>query len=337
MNWNNIHQILVKMSSQTAIPQLNSYGLEGLRQLLSGSSYRIYINHSLKGDESLSVAYVHSQQPLTDEESDLADKLGRSSWGYDNVYETNDFLHYIVSSQNYCVALISIKKDQHLLSGQMQQVVRTLVSVWSRLLNTLYFYQRDGLTGLLNRNILLDTINGSAFNSSIFDEDVGSRPAIDRRENINLHESHALAMIDIDDFKKVNDTWGHSIGDEALIKLAQLMEVTFRECDVICRYGGEEFAVYLRYVSKAKAEEILERFRKRVEESVFPKVERVTVSIGYTITFPGILASELIERADSALYYAKSHGKNRVIAAEDHQHLWGNTETFDIGEIELFD
>lgn len=335
MNWSQIHQIFVKMSAQTAIPQLNSIGLEAARKLLGKASYRVYVNHAVKGDESLSIAYVKNPNSVTDEENELSQKLGRSSWGYDNVHETDDFLYFLVNSQNHCFCLISVAKDDTAPMAQTIEVIRTMVTMWSRLLSTLYYYQRDALTGLLNRSILLESINGSAFDSSTFDaleqDDSG-----ERREHIHLPESNAVALIDIDNFKKVNDTWGHTIGDEVLIKMAHLMEVTFRECDVMCRYGGEEFAVYLRYVSKAKAHEILERFRMRVAESVFPKVDKITVSIGYTITFPGILASELIERSDAALYYAKTNGKNQVVAAEDHQQLWVSDNNFDIGEIELF-
>lgn len=336
MNWNQIHQIFVKLSSQTAIPQLNSIGLEASRKLLGNAAYRIYVNHAVKGDESLSIAYVHNNAALADEEKDLADRLGRSSWGYDNVYETEDFYYFLVNSQNHCFCLISLCRNDDLPSPQTIEMLRTMVTMWSRLLSTLYFYQRDALTGLLNRSILVESINGSSFDSSTFDA-TSEHQSNERREHIHLPESNAVALIDIDNFKQVNDTWGHTIGDEVLIKMAHLMEVTFRECDVICRYGGEEFAVYLRYVSKAKAFEILERFRSRVAESVFPKADKITVSIGYTITFPGILASELIERADAALYYAKEHGKDLVIAAEDHQQLWNANGNFDIGEIELFD
>ena len=336
MNWNQIHHIFVKLSSQTGIPQLNSMGLEASRKLLGKASYRIYVNHAVKGDESLSIAYVSNKSMVSEEEIELSEKLGRSSWGYDNVFESDEFLYFLVNSQNHCFSLISVRKDEHLPKPQTIEVVRTMVTMWSKMLSTLYYYQRDSLTGLLNRNILLESINGSAFDSSTFD-DVDSDQHSERREHIHLPESNAVALIDIDNFKSVNDTWGHTIGDEVLIKMANLMEVTFRECDVICRYGGEEFAVYLRYVSRNKAHEILDRFRQRVAESIFPKVENVTVSIGYTITFPGILASELIERADAALYYAKSHGKDQVVAAEDHQQLWSNNGNFDIGEVELFD
>lgn len=336
MNWNQIHQIFVKLSAQTGIPQLNSIGLEAARKLLGHASYRIYVNHAVKGDESLSIAYVNNNQPVATEEAELADKLGRSSWGYDNVYETKDFLYFLVTSQNHCFCLLSVARDEHLPKPQAIEVIRTMVTMWSKMLCTLYYYQRDALTGLLNRSILIESINGSTFDSSTFSS-LDNDSVNERREHIHLPESNAVALIDIDNFKQVNDSWGHTIGDEVLIKMAHLMEVTFRECDVICRYGGEEFAVYLRYVSKAKAHEILERFRERVAESVFPKVDQITVSIGYTITFPGILASELIERADAALYYGKSNGKDQVVAAEDHQQLWSSTGNFDIGEIELFD
>eukprot|EP00487_Bulimina_marginata_P012958 TRINITY_DN9606_c0_g1_i1.p1 TRINITY_DN9606_c0_g1~~TRINITY_DN9606_c0_g1_i1.p1 ORF type:complete len:125 (+),score=53.87 TRINITY_DN9606_c0_g1_i1:132-506(+) len=109
------------------------------------------------------------------------------------------------------------------------------MAAWSNQLSTLYFYQRDGLTGLLNRNVLLDAISGGAFDSSTFDS-LETAKSQERRESMQLPESNSVALIDIDNFKKVNDTWGHSIGDEVLIKLAEIMENSFRDCDahVLC-------------------------------------------------------------------------------------------------------
>lgn len=335
MNWQQIHQILTKMTAQRTIPKLNSVGIEASRKVLANNSYRIYVNHSFKSEESLSVAISHQHTNVTDDEKELASVLGKSSWGYDCAFERGNQCFYIVSTQNQCFCMVAVpNKDE--FTVKQREILRTLVSVWGQLLATLYYYQRDALTGLLNRNILLETINGSGFDLGLFDDESSAQRQQERRDFISLPESHAVALIDIDNFKAVNDTWGHTIGDEVLIKLSQLMQVTFRECDVICRYGGEEFAVYLRYVGRNKAEEILTRFCQRVRESVFPKVETITVSIGFTITFPGVLASELIERADAALYYAKNNGKDRVIAAEDHENLWTSTASFDIGEIELF-
>lgn len=138
-----------------------------------------------------------------------------------------------------------------------------------------------------------------------------------RRYNLPL----SLMMIDIDYFKKFNDTYGHPEGDRVLIQVAKLMKECTRETDVCARYGGEEFAVVVPDTNDADAYFVAERFRKRVESTPILIEEQkvfIAVSIGLT-TFrgeKGIRKEELIDRADKALYYAKRNGRNRVVQWE---------------------
>ena len=126
-----------------------------------------------------------------------------------------------------------------------------------------------------------------------------------------------FAILDVDHFKKVNDTWGHLYGDEILVHFANLLRRSFRAGDLLYRFGGEEFVLIYGVDAPHSGRGTLERFRKTVEEYRFPGVGGVTVSIGYTgITDPDPPAT-LIERADSAVYYAKAHGRNRVCCWED--------------------
>jgi len=131
----------------------------------------------------------------------------------------------------------------------------------------------------------------------------------------------SLIMLDIDNFKNYNDTWGHQKGDEILTKIANIIMEFSRKIDTVCRYGGEEFAVILPEAAKKDAMAIAERIRANIEEfsffqqegEIFPKI---TVSIGVS-SFPedGSRKSDLIKAADEALYEAKRSGKNRVIGA----------------------
>ncbi|MBP4046534.1 GGDEF domain-containing protein [Chromobacterium violaceum] len=123
---------------------------------------------------------------------------------------------------------------------------------------------------------------------------------------------HVLALLDIDHFKRVNDQFGHMVGDEVLLLMAQLMQQSFREEDGLFRYGGEEFALLLQGNQPEIAEQALERFRSTVESHIFPQVGNITISIGHTRIVHGQLPDRLIEQADRALYYAKSHGRNQV-------------------------
>lgn len=130
-----------------------------------------------------------------------------------------------------------------------------------------------------------------------------------------------LAMIDIDNFKALNDTYGHQHGDKILKELAQVLKDSSREKDLICRYGGEEFAILLRDTNKAKGLEIAERLRKNVESHAFSGVDpqqplHITVSIGLA-AYPEDTDSreKFISAADKAMYIAKFSGKNQTYPA----------------------
>jgi len=134
-------------------------------------------------------------------------------------------------------------------------------------------------------------------------------------------QSLSLLMIDIDWFKRCNDTYGHLFGNRVLKELAQRIKDSVRDVDVVNRYGGEEFAVILPQTSKKDARMIGERVRRKVEMAEFVTEEdglliKVTVSLGVA-TFPDDAASAepLVEKVDQALYLAKGKGKNLVCTA----------------------
>jgi diguanylate cyclase (GGDEF)-like protein len=137
-----------------------------------------------------------------------------------------------------------------------------------------------------------------------------------------------VAMIDVDRFKRINDTLGHQVGDMVLKKLAEVMRGSLRKNDIVSRYGGDEFAVILDGTPFEHATVPLERIRSRVEQlkvKVRSKEIRLTVSVGYSSFTPEsapkvflpeeaqqALRQQLIEAADNALYTAKRTGRNRV-------------------------
>ena len=127
-----------------------------------------------------------------------------------------------------------------------------------------------------------------------------------------------LAVADIDHFKQVNDRYGHRYGDEILIHFARLMRATFRASDLLFRFGGEEFVAVFGVEDEERRPTPLERFRRATEDYAFPKVGRVTVSIGVVAIGDGSApATTLIDRADQALYKAKEGGRNRVCDYDD--------------------
>jgi len=164
---------------------------------------------------------------------------------------------------------------------------------------------RDSLTGLYNRKAFDLRMAALLQNSD--------NPA---RRN-NLSKPSTFVMLDIDLFKQVNDEFGHRYGDEVLTIVAKLMIDSFREYDLLFRYGGEEFSAVLMDIENEICIQVLNRFRKAVEAYEFPKPHRLTVSIGYTDFNRNITLEQLIDQADKALYYAKKRGRNRIYHYED--------------------
>jgi len=125
-------------------------------------------------------------------------------------------------------------------------------------------------------------------------------------------EKISLMIIDIDFFKKLNDTYGHLTGDKALIELAKTLKKVLREYDLISRFGGEEFFVLLQGESASRAKTIGDRLREKLWNNKTLKKYRLTISIGITEFKKGDNPEKIIKRADKALYISKESGRNRV-------------------------
>ncbi len=162
----------------------------------------------------------------------------------------------------------------------------------------------DGLTGLYNRRF--------------FNEEIEREIARSYRHFLRM----SLILLDVDHFKKYNDTNGHQAGDLVLKKVAAVLRNETRVCDMECRYGGEEFALILPETNKAQALMIAEKLRRQIEETEFPHQNRqpsgnLTASLGVA-TFPddAVNSKDLIDTADAGLYKAKEQGRNCVVAVK---------------------
>jgi len=136
------------------------------------------------------------------------------------------------------------------------------------------------------------------------------------------HELHLL-MVDVDDFKNINDTYGHIVGDKVLIFIANLLKKTLRDGDKVFRYGGEEFIIILNRITTDKCIEIAQRILKTISTNTLlykGKSINITVSIGATKYVDGDSIQELIARADQALYNSKKQGKNQLNMEVKHGH-----------------
>jgi len=127
-----------------------------------------------------------------------------------------------------------------------------------------------------------------------------------------------IAVVDIDFFKKINDTYGHATGDKALEFLADTMKGFFRKSDLLIRWGGEEFLVLFRFTDLRDAEILMERFRIRIQNSHISlegnKID-MTVTIGLAEHRLGTALQETITKADELLYQGKTEGRNRMVTA----------------------
>jgi len=122
-----------------------------------------------------------------------------------------------------------------------------------------------------------------------------------------------IAILDIDDFKEINDTHGHDIGDKVLSELSNLLKTNSRKSDIIARWGGEEFMFIMQNTEKKNALESMEKLRKVIAEHSFETVGHITCSIGVCELTPNISsANKLFSCADQALYKSKNNGKNSV-------------------------
>ena len=164
--------------------------------------------------------------------------------------------------------------------------------------------QRDALTSLYNR-AYLDQLLGAQFDMSR-----------------SLGQPLTLIFIDIDDLKKINDTYGHSGGDSVLVSVARVLQSATRESDTVVRYGGDEFVVLLTNTGEDNGAKIAERIRSKTAATHHILSEGtqipVTVSVGWaTLSAESAIlsANELLEVADRSLYLAKAGGRNRVVRA----------------------
>ncbi|WP_456484742.1 GGDEF domain-containing protein [Desulfurobacterium sp.] len=192
-------------------------------------------------------------------------------------------------------------KDKQLLN--IVENVRNLIfSIIFILVVAIYFFVKKDL----EKNATLDSLT-LLYNRNYFGSQLQRYIWKSRKDNLPI----SVIMIDVDFFKKINDTYGHTKGDEVLARIAQIIRKQIRDSDLAFRYGGEEFLVVLPGISLNKARKIAERIREAVKNADFGIRRQVTVSCGVTEYRAGDTLRDFIERADKALYRAKALGRDR--------------------------
>jgi diguanylate cyclase (GGDEF)-like protein len=210
---------------------------------------------------------------------------------------------------------LAVLRDKSLNDAELG-IVRGMARLMMNNLALLEYSETDTLTRLLNRKTFDEYLMNILANIPPDDLQTGEAQVPQRRQAYPAPRDHWLGVMDIDHFKSINDRFGHLIGDEVLILMANLMRESFRVQDKLFRFGGEEFVALLRPAEFANAQRTFERFRCCVEKYIFPQVGHATISIGFARIRLGDTTSRILDSADEALYWAKEHGRNQCHAYE---------------------
>lgn len=244
--------------------------------------------------------------------NDQADKLAEVQNLFDDLFQN----YYLKLHGHHSEQLIALQENAHDIEiGMNIYFVSQLVLALLIGITVLFYFDKavlklyavteqlsvkDTLTSLYNRRYLENYFEGELARS------------------VRYNHPFSIAMIDIDNFKKYNDVYGHQAGDKLLKDLSSLMKKSARDIDKVVRYGGEEFLIVFPETGKTSAIMVSERIRKSIEEHTFILPNKnlspsVTVSIGVaSFSSDAKTGSEVIKKADDMLYKAKSEGKNIV-------------------------
>jgi len=191
----------------------------------------------------------------------------------------------------------------HLHTTQLEEIVRERTQEISSK-NNLLSEQNNKLEVLVSKDSLTNLYNRRAFSALVEKE-------LSRAKR--HHVSIALAVLDLDHFKNINDKYGHDTGDKVLCRIASELTTSMRKEDLICRWGGEEFVVLLSASTSEKVYEHMEEMRERVAAMDFSPASQVTFSAGMSTYREGESFTEWFKRADKALYQAKENGRNQIV------------------------
>jgi len=249
-----------------------------------------------------------------------------------------------VTDAGMCRLVVPIQRDHRATGALMLEAedpldaVRSMVEGFARIYGNyialLNESERDKLTGLYNRRSFEQRLRRLL---KVERQRARAVRADEKRAgDIGAGQTIYLAILDIDHFKRINDTYGHVYGDEVILMLAQQMRASFRQGDALFRFGGEEFVMLIAVDNADAAQRTLDRFREFVANHAFPQVGHVTVSIGFAQIGESDYPEIVLDRADKALYYAKQNGRNSTHGYEALTERGELAGPVALGSIDLF-
>lgn len=229
-------------------------------------------------------------------------------------YQRNDYIIHFNSikdvTNNHVGYFYSVAKTNSLavFAQERNQLLWVASTIMMFMISLFYFVMKkeeeiskyamiDSLTGIYNRGTFIN------FSNKFFSKQ--------KRDETPI----TIALVDVDNFKEVNDVYGHRVGDKILVEIVQAISESIRDSDIFARYGGDEFAILLPETEIDVAMFVLERIRSHIEHTPFMKTNSITISAGLHAKKPHESIEDAIQLADEALYKAKLNGRNQVFVS----------------------
>jgi len=303
------HDWLISLTQQDDESELDLILISAVQSILFGTKIAIYVNKFLDhahAPKQICLTKTQAAINLSNKQVEDIIKKVNSNKIHIGEINTHEVTYFPIYHFGDVIGFVLAFGHNEFSNVQISTTV-SLLNIYANQLFMLFKSKIDPLSELLNRQTfdkkIQEIISGNGFLSP--------------RTPIPKNNIWHLAMLDIDFFKKVNDVYGHVIGDEVIILMARLIKSGFRAEDYIFRYGGEEFAVLFQCVKSEGALQALERLRCEIESFEFPQVGKLTVSIGFTSLLNYEMVPALVKKADIALYHSKNTGRNKVADFKD--------------------
>jgi diguanylate cyclase len=248
------------------------------------------------------VDHLASFSESTSEYHDKIEKCAEKISSANDLAELNDVIEEVMRETRIIQLNAQRSRDDlNAMQARVDEAEQEVARLQNELAETSEMVRHDQLTGALNRKGLEETLDRELARAK-------------RRQT-----PICVSLLDVDNFKSLNDTYGHQTGDDALVHLARVIRETMRPHDTLARYGGEEFLIILPDTTLPDAVSALTRLQRELTKRFFlHKNEKllITFSAGVTAFRSGEQRNEAIARADAAMYQAKKSGKNRVVLAD---------------------
>lgn len=269
------------------------------------SALKKNLNEAKERLKAMLAGFVDHLASFSASTSDYHDKIGKCAEkisAANDLAELNDVIEEVMRETRIIQLNAQRSRDElAAMKARVDEAEQEVARLQNELAETSEMVRHDQLTGALNRKGLEETLDRELARA--------------RRRQTPI----CLALLDVDNFKALNDTYGHQTGDDALIHLARVIRETMRPHDTLARYGGEEFLIILPDTPLADAVSALKRLQRELTKRFFlHRNEKllITFSAGVTAFRAEEPRVEAIARADAAMYQAKKSGKNRVVSAE---------------------